>query len=643
MKTKEGKYCNNHRQLSDIPSLNDYQQKIVDAPYDRHMCVIASAGSGKTFTMIHRIAKMITDGIDGNGIVAVCFNRDAARSGRKRLEEMIGENTGVMMRTVDSFAKKMCEDTVDRNKIPDDIHVSEYIHIILEEIKAGNEILISRLRGISHLFFDEFQDIDCYQQEFVDYLVAGGTVVCCIGDDSQCINEWRHAEVKYIREAYQKYDQYSLPINYRSTRAIVALANEIVSMDEERIKEKMPMEAAPDADEGGKPIVIRCHPKRNAKAFEFEYILDKCKMLLEKGVAPTEIAVLIHSKRNIHDFFRGGTPNYNEPDLAKEIKKVFTRDDDSEKKIRVMTIHASKGLEFDYVFMARMSKDYPWYCNDVMENENRRVFYVGATRAKKQLIMTFVEKGGAVSPTRYIKELSGDNFQAMGNYTHVQEKKKYESKAPNFERLDVKDDLVSGLSGKDYRELREAGIIDLNWEFISEVSHQKKASWGKTKSSRKRFIGSLFDKYMLAWAQNEPNSERFLPKEPRFVRAFKRSHQYAERVLRTRGLVTQREAMVIGFDDINIKGVLDAYTPNRIHELKFSVNALSGDFTVQLLCYVALMRLLGERIDYISLYNGMTGTCYAADVSNWNCHEEFLRDLMERSKQRQLRTFVSEN
>lgn len=53
-----------------------------------------------------------------------------------------------------------------------------------------------------------------------------------------------------------------------------------------------------------------------------------------------------------------------------------------------MTIHQAKGLEFKYVFMIKLIQGIlPDYRCDKLEEE-RRLFYVGITRAKKELFLS---------------------------------------------------------------------------------------------------------------------------------------------------------------------------------------------------------------------------------------------------------------
>ena len=70
----------------------------------------------------------------------------------------------------------------------------------------------------------------------------------------------------------------------------------------------------------------------------------------------------------------------------------------NENAVKLMTVHASKGLEFDYVFITGLEQDlFPHQGNgteaktpEEMEEE-RRLFYVALTRARIKLFLTYAE------------------------------------------------------------------------------------------------------------------------------------------------------------------------------------------------------------------------------------------------------------
>jgi DNA helicase-2/ATP-dependent DNA helicase PcrA len=67
--------------------------------------------------------------------------------------------------------------------------------------------------------------------------------------------------------------------------------------------------------------------------------------------------------------------------------------------VHLLTLHRSKGLEFDAVFIPRLEEgELPIRRGDV--DEERRLLYVGITRARKHLVLTWSGK-----PSRFLEEL----------------------------------------------------------------------------------------------------------------------------------------------------------------------------------------------------------------------------------------------
>jgi DNA helicase-2/ATP-dependent DNA helicase PcrA len=96
------------------------------------------------------------------------------------------------------------------------------------------------------------------------------------------------------------------------------------------------------------------------------------------------------------------------------VADVDNHDRDAE-AIVLMTLHSSKGLEFPYVFIVGLEEGYLPHANcdedpDKVEEE-RRLFYVGLTRAQKEAIVSFVQcrymwgQSDWRIPSRFLREL----------------------------------------------------------------------------------------------------------------------------------------------------------------------------------------------------------------------------------------------
>lgn len=85
---------------------------------------------------------------------------------------------------------------------------------------------------------------------------------------------------------------------------------------------------------------------------------------------------------------------------------------EKQKGIALMTMHAAKGLEYDTVFIIQGNEGViPYKKAKLLEEieEERRLFYVAMTRAKRKLIISYVkEKNGKdLNPSRFVNELFG--------------------------------------------------------------------------------------------------------------------------------------------------------------------------------------------------------------------------------------------
>ena len=120
-------------------------------------------------------------------------------------------------------------------------------------------------------------------------------------------------------------------------------------------------------------------------------------------------------------------PHYIGRDGVKEILEmsalhsgegIFRRKGDS--RIPIITVHQAKGSEFEYVFIASAHDGgFPFYfaVRDGKLEEEKRIFYVALTRAKKHLIITYATvngKGYWQQPSRFLSSIPEDFTKYLG-------------------------------------------------------------------------------------------------------------------------------------------------------------------------------------------------------------------------------------
>ncbi|GHD70971.1 UvrD-helicase domain-containing protein [Vogesella fluminis] len=99
------------------------------------------------------------------------------------------------------------------------------------------------------------------------------------------------------------------------------------------------------------------------------------------------------------------------------------RDEGEVDAVKMSTLHASKGLEYPHVFLIGCEEGILPHSESVdngMVEEERRLMYVGITRAQRSLTLTYCVKRRRagewlfVEPSRFIAEISGDDIRHFG-------------------------------------------------------------------------------------------------------------------------------------------------------------------------------------------------------------------------------------
>ena len=98
------------------------------------------------------------------------------------------------------------------------------------------------------------------------------------------------------------------------------------------------------------------------------------------------------------------------------LANVDVAEDETSNKVALMTVHTAKGLEFPYVFVAGMEENlFPsggWMETPQELEEERRLFYVALTRAKRAVSLSYAEtrmrngKHESNAPSRFLRELA---------------------------------------------------------------------------------------------------------------------------------------------------------------------------------------------------------------------------------------------
>jgi len=116
-------------------------------------------------------------------------------------------------------------------------------------------------------------------------------------------------------------------------------------------------------------------------------------------------------KRNVEEFYgmMRERSDLSVREFLNELSLETDQDKITQDMINVMTIHASKGLEFDHLFVIGMEEGF-FPLSEADIEEERRLAYVAITRARKELTLSYVEsryihgKRSHVNKSRFLTE-----------------------------------------------------------------------------------------------------------------------------------------------------------------------------------------------------------------------------------------------
>lgn len=238
-----------YRQI--VKDLNEEQSKVFEDKTNRAIMVLAGPGSGKTKTLVHKIASLITlENHKPDHFLMLTHGRAAAAEFRNRLVKLIGGLAyEVDIMTFHAYALQLIG-----KRISDQNRLDQAIELATQGIERGEiEIPFKTM-----LILDEYQDVSLKTYRFITTLfkkMEANRRIIAVGDDDQCINNFDgddRAEVAFMKafeyefndgvtaeeedENSGNFARYSLLNNYRSKSNIVTLANAFAKTIPERLK-----------------------------------------------------------------------------------------------------------------------------------------------------------------------------------------------------------------------------------------------------------------------------------------------------------------------------------------------------------------------------------------------------------------------
>lgn len=433
----------------------DKEQKRAINHISGPLLLIAGPGSGKTTTMIERLANMIdVHNINPERILVITFSRAAASEMKSRFQSRIyPKNHNVFFGTFHSAFLSMIKSYFGNkmriNVVTEDIK-KKYVELLLKEegyeyilhdfideflldvtlyknsecdfhaykpvscdfnlfsrLYTGYEklmlneqnmdfddiiILMNNLlkhneafktywqNRYDYILIDEFQDINELQFSAVYQLAEKHKNLFAVGDEDQSIYGFRGSKPDIMinfQKIFNETEIIYLTGNYRSGEKIVKIASDLISNNKKRYFKS-----------------FRAYNKSESevKVLKFNNFKEQAEEIIKtiETIKPNSMAILCRT-------------NADKFSISKALNEHA-------EKINILTMHECKGLEFDFVWIINAANGvcpfkHPLYKCDI--EEERRLFYVAVTRAKKKLYISYCKgrKGLHKKKSIFIKEL----------------------------------------------------------------------------------------------------------------------------------------------------------------------------------------------------------------------------------------------
>ncbi len=309
-----------YRQI--VEPLNPSQREIVLAS-DPALAVIAGPGSGKTRTIVHRIAYLVkVKRVKPQQILALAYNRNAVRELRVRLQKLIGAQASrIRVFTFHGLALALLGRTIGEHNTQN-VDFGKLLIEACKLIAEGEEFensdedtqarRIKLLGNLEYIFVDEYQDVSENEYRLIK-LIAGLNEsedksrpvqinLCVIGDDDQNIYEFRRTNNQYIIQFEEEYKAKRLLLteNYRSTESIIQAANNLIRNNPRRLKCALSEQVRIDERRVGHTgLPVEAYTFGNIET-QAMWVQQRIQSWIQQGVEPRDIAVLARQWNNLN-------------------------------------------------------------------------------------------------------------------------------------------------------------------------------------------------------------------------------------------------------------------------------------------------------------------------------------------------------
>lgn len=150
-----------------------------------------------------------------------------------------------------------------------------------------------------YILIDEYQDINEPQKAMIDLLSSETTNMFIVGDDDQCIYEWRGSTPQLLQDFINEKKPYIIRLedNFRSNEEIVSLSGNFIKSNIKRIQKKLLPSKEKKETSDKQKIIYNRYPSAEREGFGIaDIILD---LQENKGYQSGDIAILVRGQKQI--------------------------------------------------------------------------------------------------------------------------------------------------------------------------------------------------------------------------------------------------------------------------------------------------------------------------------------------------------
>lgn len=161
-----------------------------------------------------------------------------------------------------------------------------------------------------------------------------------------------------------------------------------------------------------------------------EWLLDSCSNPKTAERRMENVHELLNWFGRLLENEQGETKTFPEAVSTMMLMDILERNQEEKNtdSVQLMTLHAAKGLEYKHVFLVGMEEELLPHRNSIAEEnieEERRLAYVGITRAKETLTLTLAKQRRRYNemvdcvPSRFLAELPKEDLSIEGNEAEI--------------------------------------------------------------------------------------------------------------------------------------------------------------------------------------------------------------------------------